>query len=189
MDRDKPLQSSRALPNTNLDREKYPAQNCKSPSIKPILPLTADLNAVRQQVASLQPGGSTNTVIGLAWGLNILNPSAPLGNGAAPASRKPQRNLVFLTDGYNNASRHYSTLRNDRDTESTKIDDDMRELCRDARATDVRIFTVRVIQGNDALLRACATDPVDFYPISNASELTPVLRAIGGKIKQLRLSS
>ncbi len=184
-DRDQPFHRKRSVPNTNLEEEKYPAQICLSDSraLRPILPLTTNIYEVRSRIASLQPGGLTNTVVGLAWGLNILNPAAPLGGGAASTGSKPVRAIVFLTDGLNSQSRYAGSS-----ALNWMINSDMRLLCQDAKSSDVRIFTVRVIDGDDALLRDCATDPVDFYPINNASELSIAFRAIGGKLKQLRLS-
>jgi Flp pilus assembly protein TadG len=181
-DRDKPLHRSRAVPNTNQDKEKYPVLNCVGwiKNMASILPLTTNLDAVRARVDSLVPTGDTNTVIGMVWGLNILNPSAPLGSGAAPASRKPDRMLVFLTDGINTYTRHSNV--------TATIDADMRELCRDAKTSDVRIFTVRLIRGNDDLLRDCATDPANFYAVNDVSGLTSAFHAIGGKGKPLSLS-
>ncbi len=181
MDRDMPLNRSRALPNTSRDTEKYPAQNCTYSNVQRILPLTTDLNQVRWRISSLIPDGNTNTTIGMAWGLNILNPSAPLGGGAAPSSRKPIRTMVFLTDGLNTADRFGQT--------TAQMDNDMRDICRDAKTADVRIFTVRVVDGNDSLLRDCATDPADFYTTNNSSELEAVFRSIAAKMTRLRLSS
>ncbi len=118
--------------------------------VRTILPLTSDSAKFGRRSTRFRHG-STNTTIGLAWGLNILNPAAPLGNGAAPAGLTPVRYLVFLTDGRNSLDRFEQT--------TLQMDDDMRALCRDAKTSDVRIFTVRVIEGNDILLRDCATDP------------------------------
>ena len=181
MDRDKPLNRSRALPNTSRDEERYPAQNCTFANVQRILPLTTDMNQVRARIASLIPDGNTNTTIGMAWGYNILNPSAPMGSGAAPASRKPIRTMVFLTDGLNTADRFGST--------PAQMDTDMRDLCREGKAVDVRVFTVRVIDGNDALLRDCASDPTDFYTTNDSAGLNAVFRSIAGKLARLKLSS
>jgi Flp pilus assembly protein TadG len=181
MDRDMPLNRRRKVPDTSRDAEKYPAQNCSFGNVQRILPLTTDLGQVRWRISQLIPDGTTNTTIGMVWGYNILNPSAPLGGGAAPASRKPIRTMVFLTDGLNTADRFGQT--------TAQMDADMRDLCRDSKAADVRVFTVRVIDGNDNLLRDCASDPADFYTTNNAAELEAVFRAIAAKMTRLRLSS
>ena len=186
-DRDKPYNALRSPPNPDRETEKYRTKPCSFFELKlqPILPLTTDIALVRSRIASIEPWGLTNTTIGMAWGLNILNPSAPLGDAAAPASRKPIRMMVFLTDGLNNNDRFWQPF--------WDMDNDMRSLCRDARSSDVRIFTVRVVEGNDSLLRDCASDPVDFYQVNDADELEAVFRAIAGKIgetvKRLRLAS
>ncbi len=180
MDRDQPYNKSRSLP-TSRDAEKFPAQNCKYSGLKEILPLTTDMLQVKAKIGALVPDGNTNTTIGLAWGLNLLNPAAPLGGAAAPASRKPIRTMVFLTDGQNTEDRFGQA--------PNLMDNDMRDLCRDAKNTDVRIFTVRVVDGNDALLRDCATDPADFYTTNDSAGLESVFRSIAQKLTKLRLSS
>ncbi len=189
MDRDRPLNISSSLPNITRDTEKYPAQNCRSKKLQPILPLTTNFDLARQTISALEPGGATNTVIGMVWGLNILNPSAPLGQGkASNDTKKTKRFIVFLTDGDNTADRFGGRF--DLNFENRpRIDSNMREICKEAKTTDVRIYTVRLMEGNDALLRECATKPNDFYPVENASELSAVFQSIGGKIRQLRLSS
>ncbi len=181
MDRDQPLNRSRAIPNTSRDTEKYPAQNCAFPNLREILPLTTDTAQAKARINALTPDGNTNTTIGMAWGLNILNPAAPLGGGAAPATRKPIRTMVFLTDGLNTQDRFGQT--------PTQMDSDMRDLCRDAKTSDVRVFTVRVVDGNDALLRDCATDSADFYTTNDSAGLEAVFRSIASKLTRLRLSS
>ncbi len=181
MDRDMPLNRRRTVPNTSRDEEKYPAQNCMYPNVQRILPLTTDLNQVRMRIAALIPDGNTNTTIGMAWGYNLLNPAAPMGHGAAPSSRKPIRTMVFLTDGLNTQDRFGQT--------AAQMDADMRDLCRDSKTADVRVFTVRVIEGNDALLRDCASDPADFYTTNDSAGLEAVFRSIASKLTRLRLSS
>jgi Mg-chelatase subunit ChlD len=179
MDRDMPLNSKRDLPTKPEDA--YPAQNCMFPNLQRILPLTTDMTQVRSRISALTPDGTTNTTIGLAWGYNILNPAAPMGGGAAPATRKPIRVLVFLTDGLNTRDRFNQA--------PAQMDNDMRNLCRESKLTDVRVFTIRVIEGNDALLRDCASDPADFYTTNDSTGLVAVFRSIALKLATLRLSS
>lgn len=181
MDRDAPNNRKRDVPSPAKASEVYPAQNCLQPKLQRILPLTTNLPQVKTHIEALVPDGTTNTTIGMAWGYNVLNPDAPLGSGAAPASRKPVRVMVFLTDGLNTKDRFSQS--------TTEMDKDMRNLCRDSKNANIRVFTVRVIEGNDDLLRECASDPADFYTTNDSAGLVSVFRSIAQKLTTLRLSS
>jgi len=181
MDRDKPFNRKRDLPTAGRPEEAYPAQNCTYAGLQRILPLTTDMSQVKSRIASLTPDGNTNTTIGMAWGYNVLNPAAPQGGGAAPTVRKAIRVMVYLTDGLNTSDRYAQT--------PAQMDSDMRNLCRDSRNADVRVFTIRVIEGNDDLLRDCASDPADFYTTNDAAGLMAVFKSIAVKLATLRLAS
>jgi hypothetical protein len=65
----------------------------------------------------------------------------------------------------------------------------MRALCTSARSSDVRVFTIRVIDGNDSLLRDCASVPGDYYTTSDSDGIRAAFRSIASKLMTLRLSS
>ncbi len=181
MDRDRPYNARKDKPTNGKKDEAYPAQNCASSTLQNILPLTTNPSAAKARIDALTPGGNTNTTIGMVWGYNILTPGNPLSEGAAPGARKPIRALVFLTDGLNTEDRFGHS--------SEVMDADMRSLCASARTSEIRVFTIRVVEGNDALLRDCATTPSDFYTVDRSSDLHDVFHSIAGKLMRLRLSS
>jgi len=181
MDRDKPFNEKRGKPAGGRSQEAHPAQNCAYPRLQTILPLTTDMNQVKFKIYQLEAEGNTNTTIGMAWGLNLLDPEAPLGGSAVSASRKPVRVMIFLTDGLNTEDRFTKS--------SSQMDASMRELCRTSKDAGIRVFTVRVIEGNDGLLRDCASDPADFYTTNDSAGLVGVFRSITQKLTTLRLSS
>jgi hypothetical protein len=47
---------------------------------------------------------------------------------------------------------------------------------------------VRVIQGNAALLKNCATSPDMYYEVDQASQLNAVFKSIAQKLATLRLA-
>jgi Flp pilus assembly protein TadG len=181
MDRDKPFNTKKDRPTTGSKTEAYPAQNCRTSGLQIIQPLSTSLAATRAKIDSLTPAGNTNTIIGMAWGYNVLTPGNPLSDGAAPASRKPTRVLVFLTDGLNTEDRYAQT--------PAAMDADMRDLCKSAATAEVRVFTIRVVDGNDALLKDCASSPADFYTTNDAAGIKKVFQDIAAKIMRLKLSS
>jgi Flp pilus assembly protein TadG len=181
MDRDKPYNKKKDKPTNGKKDEAHPAQNCAVPTLQAILPLTTSTATARAKIDALVPGGNTNTIIGMAWGYNVLTPGNPLSDGAAPASRRPVRALVFLTDGLNTEDRFPQP--------TAAMDADMRDLCKSAATADIRVFTIRVVEGNDALLKDCASSPGDFYSTSDSAGLLKVFQSIAGKLMRLRLSS
>ena len=64
-----------------------------------ILPLTADVDAVKSQLSVMQPLGHTNISLGAEFGWNLLDPAQPFTEGAAYANKKNHKYLILLTDG------------------------------------------------------------------------------------------
>ncbi|MGL4240331.1 MAG: vWA domain-containing protein [Beijerinckiaceae bacterium] len=181
MDRDMPFNKSKNKPDKLKKNEKHPAQNCTWPDLQTILPLTTSAAAAKSKIQSLVATGDTNTTIGLAWGFNVVTPGNPLGDNAAPASQRPSRAIVFLTDGLNTVDRYWRS--------QAEMDADMATLCKDVATAGVRLFTVRVVAGNDALLKNCASSPSDYYTTDDPAGLNNIFKEIAGKLTRLRLSS
>ncbi|MBM3607306.1 MAG: hypothetical protein FJX29_02465 [Alphaproteobacteria bacterium] len=57
------------------------------------------------------------------------------------------------------------------------------------RTSGVRIYTIRVIAGNEPLLQSCATNPSMYYNVQNANELQPVFGQILNSIQGIRLTN
>jgi Flp pilus assembly protein TadG len=181
MDRDKPHNTSKAKPASGRTDENHPAQNCTYSGLQDILPLTTNAATAKSKINSLTPDGNTNTTIGMAWGYNMITSGNPLGAAASSDTARTVKVIVFLTDGLNTEDRYgFST---------TNIDADMRQLCASAKTRDVRVFTIRVIEGNDALLRDCATAPEDFFTTNDAAGIKTAFKTIGAKLMRLRLTS
>jgi hypothetical protein len=181
MDRDKPHNTSKSAPSPGRTEEQHPAQNCRYAGLQEILPLTTSASTAKAKISALTPDGNTNTTIGMAWGYNVITAGNPMGSAASTDMVRTIKVIVFLTDGLNTEDRYGLSTVN--------IDADMRQLCTSARTNDVRVFTIRVIEGNDALLRDCATTPADFFSTSDAAGITAVFKAIGAKLTRLRLTT
>ena len=88
VDRDQPQDTRDTLPSTGRPDTLYPAAKCQYPNLLPIIPLSRDFAAMKSAVDAMTPTGNTNTGIGLAWGLAVLTPGAPLsGIARAPNSQ------------------------------------------------------------------------------------------------------
>ena len=52
----------------------------------------------------------------------------------------------------------------------------------------IELWTIKVINGNGALLEACATDPSKYKPVENVSELNQVFEEIAKNLTKLRIA-
>jgi Flp pilus assembly protein TadG len=143
-----------------------------------MMPLSYDWAALNSKIDAMTPTGNTNVTIGIALGWQTLSPVAPF-NAPAPAPDL-QKVLILLTDGDNTQNRWTST--------QSSIDQRTQKVCDNAKADNIQVYTVRVIQGNATLLQGCATNPNMYYEVSQASQLDGVFTSIAQKLATLRIS-
>lgn len=166
----------------------YVAFPCVYPGLSPMMPLTRDLESVRRIANTMYGHGATNVTVGFTMGLSTLRSDSPFG-GASPKSPSLKKFLILLTDGRNTQNR-WGGNGSDPNGYMSEIDKRLQAACGVARSTEpVHVFTIRVIEGNAALLRDCATDPASYYDVRNAAELQPVFDKILNTINGIRLSS
>lgn len=163
----------------NSDPKRYPAFWCANTSLATILPLTANWDKLNAKVDSMTPVGNTNVTIGAAWGMATLSFALPFAEARQPEQRL-NKFMILLTDGDNTQNRFTSN--------GSAIDARTRLACTNAKAAGIRVFTVRVINGDADLLRSCASDPSMYHDVRNASQLSPVFQAIAREISQVRLT-
>jgi uncharacterized protein YegL len=160
----------------------FPAKQCGS--LATAMPLTDVYDAtsftkLNEKIDEMTPAGNTNTTIGLVWGWHALTANSPFTQGSAPAPDL-DKVIVMLTDGQNTQNRWTYT--------QSSIDARMEKACDNAKAANIRIYTVRVINGNASLLKACATNPTMYFDVQQASELNSVFSAIAQNLANLRIS-
>jgi hypothetical protein len=131
----------------------------------------------------MQASGATNVTIGLVWAWHSLTPNTPYTEGASPVSDL-DKVIVVLTDGENTKNRWWG---NGYDHDA-RIDGRTSLACTNIKAAGVKIYTIRVIEGNAALLQQCATNPSMYYDVQQASQLDAVFKSIAEKLANLRLS-
>jgi hypothetical protein len=179
-DRDQPYDARDTLPSTGRPETLYPAAPCQYPGLLPVMPLSRDFAAMKMAVDAMNPTGNTNTGIGLAWGLAVLTPGAPLSGIARAPSARLQKTIVFLTDGLNTENRWTK--------DASDIDKRTEKLCNEIKSNKIRLYTIRVIEGNENLLRDCATSKSMYFSVNQPSELKEVFDKIAGDLTTLRLS-
>jgi Flp pilus assembly protein TadG len=152
----------------------HQATNCPTA----MMPLSEDWTALNNKVDAMTPSGNTNVTIGMAWGFQLLMPVAPF---SAPAFAPDlDKVLIILTDGDNTQNRWSSS--------QSTIDARTSKACDNVKAANIRVYTVRVIDGNGTLLKGCASKPTMYYDVDQAIELTSVFGSIAQNLANLRIT-
>jgi Mg-chelatase subunit ChlD len=152
------------------------------------LPLTdiwTGLDTLKNKVDNMQPNGMTNVTIGLTWGWHSLSNSVPLEQGSA-TQPDLDKVIILLTDGDNTES--WDNANNKKITTESAINARTELACANVKAANIRIYTVRVINGNSDLLRNCASSPTMYYDVQNASQLNGVFTSIAQNLANLRIA-
>jgi Mg-chelatase subunit ChlD len=152
----------------------HQADNCPAE----MMPLTNSWTALNSKVDSMTPTGFTNVTIGLQMAFQMLSPVAPF-NASAPQDDL-DKVIILLTDGDNTQNRWSSS--------QNSIDARTKLACANVKAANIKLYTVRVINGNAALLKDCATKSDMYYDVQNASQLSAVFSTIAQNLAKLRLS-
>lgn len=188
-DRDQSYDETTSVPYAGDSATLYPADTNKSSNsycgLQSISPLSTDWSALDTKIDNMVAGGNTNTTIGMIWGGNVLLQGNPLSNAAAADPQHLDKVIVYLTDGQNTQDRWYSCGGSGT---CTSIDDRMDAACTYVKAQGILVYTIRVMDGNEALLKSCATSPDMYYSVTNASQLTTVFNTIAQQLSNLRVS-
>jgi Flp pilus assembly protein TadG len=174
-DRDKPNDVKDTAPTGGGSL--FPVADCGG--LVKALPLTTDWTALESMVDTMNPAGMTNVTIGMMWGWHALTPSEPFTQGQVDRP-DVEKVMILLTDGLNTANRFT--------TNPTQIDNRTAEVCDNIKKAKIKLFTVRVIEGNLSLLQGCASASNMFYDVQVASQLTSVFASIAASLSGSRLS-
>ena len=154
----------------------YPASDCGS--LVEAMPLSTDWSALHSKVDQMTAAGNTNVTIGLVWGWHALTQGVPFTNATAPAPDL-DKVIVLVTDGENTQNRWT--------TSSSSIDARTAVACTNVKNANIKLYTVRVIDGNATLLRNCATNTNMYYNVQQADQLNGVFSSIAQTLASLRL--
>jgi Flp pilus assembly protein TadG len=153
----------------------HQASNCPTAAM---MQLSEDWTALNARIDAMTPAGNTNVTIGLSWGFQLLSPNEPF-NAPAPAADL-DKVIVLMTDGENTQNRWTSS--------ASAIDARTQKACDNVKAADIKLYTVRVINGDVALLKGCATKPAMYYDVQNADQLNHVFKSIAQNLANLRIT-
>jgi Flp pilus assembly protein TadG len=182
-DRTQPYDVQDTSPSTSNSNTLYPVYDCGT--LTKIMPLSYDWTALNSKVDAMQPNGYTNVTIGLVWAWHALTSNTPLTEAAAPAPDL-DKVIILLTDGENTES--WNNSNNTKITSPSTIDARTSAACTNIKAANIRIYTVRVIDGNASLLQGCATNPTMYFDVQNATQLNSVFTSIAQNLANLRIA-
>jgi Flp pilus assembly protein TadG len=182
-DRAYPFDVQDDSPNTGDPKTLYPVEDCGS--LAQAMPLSTDWTALNGKVDEMAPSGNTNVTIGLVWAWHALTANTPYTEGSAPTPNL-DKVIIILTDGDNTEA--WDNLNSKKVTTRSAIDARTELVCNNIKAANIRIYAVRVIDGNATLLRNCATNPTMYYDVQQASELNSVFSAIAQNLANLRIA-
>jgi Flp pilus assembly protein TadG len=182
-DRAPPYDVQDDSPNTSNKKTLFPVYDCGD--IAEAIPLSYDWDKLNDKVDEMTPNGNTNVTIGLAWAWHALTSNTPLTDAAAPAADL-DKIIIVLTDGDNTES--WDNVNNKKITSQTAIDARTEQVCTNIKNANIKIYAVRVIDGNATLLRNCASNPSMYFDVQQASELNSVFSSIAQNLANLRLA-
>lgn len=184
MDRASPFYAQDTKPSEANDPTLFPGKtNCGT--LAEAMPLSNDWTELDQKIDEMNPAGNTNVAIGLAWAWHSLTSSVPYNEAAAP-DPELDKVVLILTDG-DNTEAWDNQLKQSINSQAT-IDNRTTQVCNNIKASGIKIYSVRVIDGNAALLKSCATNASMFFDVKQASDLDAVFTSIAEALANLRLS-
>jgi Flp pilus assembly protein TadG len=179
-DRDQPNDAKDTPPDLAVSSTLFPAQDCSNDgALVKMRELTNDWTALHATVNQMNPNGNTNVTIGLVWAWHALTQNQPFNQASAPDPNL-DKVIILLTDGENTKNR-WTFI-------SSQIDERTKAACDNVKAANIKLYTVRVIDGNKSLLQSCATNPGMFYDVQQADQLNNVFSAIAQNLANLRLA-
>jgi uncharacterized protein YegL len=182
-DRTYPYDTQDDPPTTANSATLFPAYDCGS--LTTLMPLSYDWTALSNKIDAMSPNGNTDVTIGLVWAWHAVTTQAPLSEAAAPASDL-DKVIILLTDGENTQS--WKNSNNTAVTTPSSIDARTALVCTNVKAAGIKLYTIRVIDGNASLLQGCASNPSMYFDVQSASQLDGVFSAIAQTLANLRIA-
>lgn len=177
------LDISVSVPDVNNYRTKFYVDQYPS-CLSALTPMTNNWATLKAAVTAMTSKGSTNQTIGLVWAWQSLQLTSPIPAPAKEANYEYQDAIILLSDGDNTENRFNGNGSNS----SSAVDGRMSKVCAAAKAAGVTIYTVLVIQGNESVLRDCASSTDNYFNASTSNEIITAFGAIGDKLSALRLA-
>lgn len=194
-DRDRPYNRTAQPANTGVGGSLYAMINCEG-YLAEAMPLTSDFGALNARIDQMGADGWTNITLGAQMGLEMLTASAPFNQTTSDPN--VDRFMILLTDGLNTKDRWAGIsdwagtpqieTRMNKDTQGMCDAITERGVAEGAKTLKIKLYTVLVIEGNDNLLRSCASSPDMFRKVQQANQLESVFKQIANEIGKVSLT-
>ena len=159
-----------------------------------ITPLSSNKGFLKGRIQSMNAAGMTYIPAGLMWGLRTISDQAPFSEGVSDVVAKRDRiikSIILMTDGENTVSRNqgnaFHNVRNNTDANQMTI-----AACNEIKAKGIRLFTVTfgtsVPVSTKNLIRACASQPADYFDAPSGAALAEVFKEVGKTLTRLYLT-
>lgn len=184
VDRDTPANTGDVPYSPGTASTHYPMMTCAD-TVAEATPLTDNWAKLHASVDTMVAGGMTNITLGAQMGFEMLTTNKPFDQ----ASNDPniERFMVLLTDGYNTQDRWGWDVGR-MDTNTKAVCDTITERGVASKKRNIKLYTVLVIDGNEDLLKSCASDPSMYLKAANATDLQAVFKKIADEISNIRLT-
>ncbi|MDO9414261.1 MAG: pilus assembly protein [Pseudolabrys sp.] len=175
-----------------FENGQYYCKSGNSAYLQPIIPLSTNWTALNSAIDAMQPTGSTNQPIGLAWAWQSLSQVAPIKAPAENAGTTYIKAIVLLSDGLNTANR-WPAYGDGTTQFGSQIDNRQKKLCDNIKADGITIYTIQLNTGipadpTSAVMQYCASDPSGFYLLTSATQVVSAFDSIGSQLVKLRIS-
>jgi len=126
---------------------------------------------------------------GVLWGIKKLNLAMALDNTGSMASNGKMTALKTAAHNLINTLKEAEKTPGDVKVSIIPSAVDVNAgACDNVKAANIRLYTVRVIDGNAELLKNCATNPNMYYDVDNAGDLNGVFSSIAQTLANLRIA-
>lgn len=173
-------------------------------SIKTIMPLSSDKDALKLHIDSLQTNGWTAGHLGIAWSWYMLSPRFnnmwpnSIGADADPYNHLNQTNTVTVGDATYDVPKlkKIAVLMTDgvfnKKFNGPSSNDQAETLCDEMKEKGIEVYAVGFEVGNSGpaynIMQECASSSDHFYNAEDGNALRNAFRDIGLKISTLRIA-
>jgi Flp pilus assembly protein TadG len=178
---------------TKFPRAPFNSGDCPAATILPLTDVytSEGYTALTNKISAMAAQGNTNVTIGAAWGWHMLDDKIPFTDARPYNTKDLQKYLILMTDGDNTENRFQQS--------ESAIDDRTEMVCANIKAlpkntannpstTAIKVWTIRVMNGDAALLKACATNDDMYVNVTDPNQLFGVFSSIGSEIAALHLA-
>jgi Flp pilus assembly protein TadG len=185
-DRDKPYDVQGDAPTSSNAATLFPAEQYDDCPVA-LMPLTYNWTNLKNKIDSMAPKGNTNTTIGLEMAWHTLKQGAPFNAPAEDSKYQYNKVIIFMTDGTNTANR-WDDSWYDGSPEQANIDARMKQACKNVKDAGITLYTIQMIDGNDQLLKDCASSSDKYFKITSANQTVEVFNKIATNLSRLRVA-